>query len=253
MDLTKESSTHRIKLEAPGGPDGEPTIHQPSSSSSNTTSQPRSELVRCAMSTIVHLPRSAAQQSDDVQFGRGVERARRFVEHEQRGAPIEGASDAEALALPAAQLRTVLSNRSREPVRKRIDAASEASVAHSVPNPRRSMSSAGNPNATFCATVASSSTMCCGTCDDGGQPKVAVPLVERHAVDFDPSGIGHEHAQNEIRERRLPGAVGTGEPDQRAGRNSERDVADAAVPLGRVAIGHADQPDLAQRPRRPLS
>src|SRR5262252_630204 len=62
-----------------------------------------------------------AQQRNDFRLGGRVEGARRLVEHEQRRAPIERPSDAEALTLSAAELHAVLADGRPEAARQRVD------------------------------------------------------------------------------------------------------------------------------------
>src|SRR5579872_3790171 len=197
------------------------------------------------------VPFELLQSGYDFALRKAVERARRFVEHQYRCAPVKCAGDANALTLAAAQVHTVLADYFQVPTRKGLHEPVELRqpqrMAQALQVDLPYLRSQGN---VLSQGSIKQKTLLRNICDCA-LPIGTIQIRERNSVNFDHSRRGAQQPQKQLRECCFSGAAGTDETDDRTGRDRQMRVANCGGPIGRIAKAHPFQLDTAVRPALP--
>ena len=204
-----------------GGPaaSSHPSLTRPPSTRISR-SQAASVVARWATVTRVRSAAQSLQGGEHRRLGGLVERARRLVEDEQARPAVEGAGEADALALAAGEPDAALADMGLEALGQAGEEGVELGGAHRRVEPLRvhPLGLAREGDVGGDRVVGEVDGL--GDVGEAGLPGGPAGGVERPAVDQDRAFVGLEQAHQQVEQGRLAAAGRSGDPDMLARRGS---------------------------------
>ncbi len=170
-------------------------------------------------------------------LGAGVERRCRLVEHQYRGALVEGAGNADALALTPRQANAALAGRGGIAVGKPGNEVADPGRGGGFLDPAHVDLVSGNSKGDVGGERIVGEVDRLGDMGDFGLPARAAVVIEPAAIDQDRAVARLKQAEEEIHQRALARSGGSGDSDPLAAANDETDVVEH---LSASRVGKAD-------------